>query len=141
MSDTTQDGTKPTDTTTDATSATEPLGDGGKKALDAERAARREAERRLKDAEAKVAAMELAEARREVASAKGLTAQQARFLTGDTREALETAADDLLAAFTPQKQDTTTTGKSRPKEALQGGASNPEEDTGDLGQVADKILR
>lgn len=103
----------------------EDLGAGGKKALEAERRARREAEARLKELEplAKAAA-ERAEAekseltkanetlaaerdarakaeaallRHEVAAAKGVSPNLARLLTGTTKEEIEEAADVLLA--------------------------------------------
>src|SRR5690606_17006061 len=102
----------------------EPLGEAGKKALERERRARREAEARLREVEAKlqehegekksdaeratdrIATLEreLAETRREalrleVAMAKGLTAAQARRLAGNTREELEADADELLELF------------------------------------------
>ncbi|MEU8264922.1 DUF4355 domain-containing protein [Micromonospora sp. NPDC048999] len=41
----------------------------------------------------------------EVASAKGLTAAQAKRLAGETREELERDADELLAAFRPADKD------------------------------------
>ena len=104
-------------------------GAGAKKALDAERAARRKA-----DADAKAARDELAKLqatinegktdgermtaklvelearaneadmramRAEVAQSKGLTAAQARRLQGKTVEELEADADELLSAFKP----------------------------------------
>lgn len=104
-------------------------GAGAKKALDAERAARRKA-----DADAKAARDELAKLqatinegktdgermtaklvelearaneadmramRAEVAQSKGLTAAQAKRLQGKTVEELEADADELLSAFKP----------------------------------------
>lgn len=98
----------------------EELGDGGKRALDAERKARRTAESRLKELEGKVKTAEDAEktelerlqaqvvdltkraeasdakaTRFEVAADKGLTLAQARRLVGSTQEELETDADDM----------------------------------------------
>jgi hypothetical protein len=108
------------------------LGDGGKKALDAERKARREAEQKNKDLEARLAKLEdpnakseadqlkeqmaklqedleeerILRLRTEVAAEKGLTAAQAKRLTGSTKEELEEDADDLLEAFpAPEKGD------------------------------------
>ena len=100
----------------------EALGDGGKRALAAERKLRVEAEKRataattraqeLEDAQkteaqrdkdrAEKAEKEAAEAsakllRLEVASEKGLTARQAARLSGTTREELEADADAYLA--------------------------------------------
>lgn len=134
-------------TSTEDTSGSgdEPLGAGGIKALEAERNARREAERRAAAAENRARELELANERRDVAAAKGLTADQAKYLTGDSREALEEAADGLLAAFgAATKDDDRPAGgraASRPREALRGGASNPDDrEVGDAGKVADSIL-
>ncbi len=103
---------------------TDELGDAGKKALDQERKARREAEKanadlvkRLKEFEdadkselekatnaAAEAAKRAEEAelkalRLEVAGDKGLTPSQARRLVGTTKEELEADADQLLEDF------------------------------------------
>lgn len=103
----------------------EPLGEGGKRALDAERKARREAEARLKEMEpiaaelAKRQEAEKTESQRntealsaerdartkaettllryQVGAAKGVPSKLVRFLTGDTKEEVEAAADELLA--------------------------------------------
>lgn len=97
---------------------------GAKKALDAERKARRDAEKaksdlekRLKeyedrdksDSEKAADAVKAADARAEqaeqralrleVAADKGLTPAQAKRLVGTTREELEGDADEILAAF------------------------------------------
>jgi hypothetical protein len=117
-------------------SATDALGDGGKKALDAERREKRAAERRAADLEAKLKefedrdkseAQKLAERaeaaerrvkeieshaiRLEVAAEKGLTPAQAKRLVGSTREELLADADELLTSFAQQgatEQATTT---------------------------------
>lgn len=106
------------------TDATEALGDAGKKALDAERSSRKAAEKALADAQARLQEIEDASKselelaterakrfedsyndlvrtslRNEVALTKGLTPAQAKRLVGDTREALEADADELLATF------------------------------------------
>ncbi len=115
--DTEVDETKGKDDT-DATS--EELGDGGKRALEAERKARRAAEARAKELEAKVKEAEDAEKteverltgqvaeltkqaeaaqakadRFEVAAAKGLTLAQARRLVGSNKDELEADADAM----------------------------------------------
>lgn len=119
--ETQDDGAKPDETG---------LGDAGKKALDAERAARRKAEKELgelktqvqsledagksevdklrsqvasltKDAEAATAKAD----RMEVAAAKGLTLAQARRLVGSTKDELEADADELLADLGLKKND------------------------------------
>lgn len=102
---------------------------GAKKALDAERAARRKAEQEAKaardelaklqgdmqagktDAErtasmlaelrARADAADLRAMRAEVAANKGLTSAQAKRLQGNTIEELEADADELIAAFKP----------------------------------------
>jgi hypothetical protein len=106
------------------------LGDAGKKALEAERKARRDAEKAANDLKARLQELEdrdksdgeklagriaaaekradEAEARAlrlEVAHSKGLTAAQARRLVGASKEELEADADDLLASFSPPKSD------------------------------------
>lgn len=132
------------------------LGDAGKKALDEERRARREAERKLKEvqdevtkltatgktAEEQVAAKladlekrandaEARSLRSEVAAAKGLTPAQAKRLQGASREELESDADDLLESFpVPAKGDEGGNGKSpparKPAERLSGGGDPTE---------------
>jgi hypothetical protein len=126
--------TEATENTTEAESApeqeqsaTDALGDAGKKALDAERREKRAAERRaaelearLKEfedrdkseaqklaeraekAEADLAALQAASLRAEVALEKGLTPAQAKRLIGATREELEADADELLEALGAQ---------------------------------------
>ncbi len=98
----------------------EPLGDAGKKALAAERDARKAAEKELakyRKAEAEKADADKSEAERraaaeqravdaelratrvEVAHAKGLTPAQAKRLVGSTKEELEADADEILRDF------------------------------------------
>lgn len=93
------------------------LGDAGKKALAAERDARKAAEKELAKyrkaeqdkadadkseaekrtaAEARATAAELRATRLEVAAEKGLTPKQAQRLNGTTREELEADADEFL---------------------------------------------
>lgn len=118
-----------TEETTAAKSEDE-LGDGGKKALDAERKARRNAEKELKELRSKVQEIEdkdksenerlqsqvaeltkraeAAEAtvdRFEVAAAKGLTPAQARRLVGSTKEELEADADEMRAELGLDKEE------------------------------------
>ena len=73
------------------------------------------AEKRAADAEAK-------QLRAEVAQAKGLTAAQAKRLTGSSKEELEADADDLLAAFGGKKD--------APKPEGEGGKDGGEDDKG-----------
>lgn len=108
----------------------EELGDGGKRALEAERKARRAAEKRAQEAESKVKEAEDAEKteverlqgqvatltkqaeaaqakaeRFEVAAAKGLSLAQARRLVGSTKEELEADADDMRSELGLDKED------------------------------------
>jgi len=104
-------------------------GAGAKKALDAERAARRKADAdakaardeltklqatisegktdgermtaKLVELEARANEADMRAMRAEVAQSKGLTAAQARRLQGKTVEELEADADELLSAFKP----------------------------------------
>ena len=114
------------------------LGPGGKAALDAERAARREAERRANEATDRAAKLEAAELRRTVAAAKGLSDAQAKFLAGDDAAAMEKHADELLEAFKPPEQDRDT--RRRPQENLRTGATGATDAEPTMGQVAESIL-
>lgn len=134
---------------TDATSGE--LGDGGKRALDAERKARRAAEARAKELEAKVKEAEDAEKtefeklqgqvatltkqaedaqskadRFEVAAAKGLTLAQARRLVGSTKEELEDDADSMRAELGLDK-DESDDDTSKDKENEENGIGRPRE--------------
>lgn len=144
----------------------EPLGDAGKKALDGERQARRDAEKKLKDMEArlqefedrdksdgekladKVSAAEKrasdAESRAlrlEIAAAKGLTPAQAKRLVGATQEELEADADEILEAF-PTKPGATPPPSSRPKPDLSGGSDpNGNPDTRSIDDIVKSVRR
>ncbi|HVM07203.1 MAG TPA: hypothetical protein VM345_01970 [Acidimicrobiales bacterium] len=139
------------------------LGDAGKKALEAERKARREAEQRAKDFEdrlkqiedkdksevekltAKVAEAEKraadAEAkalRYEVAAEKGV---KARWLSGSTREELEAAADEYLADHPTADGGEKKPTPSKPAEDLKGGGDPTTEPDVDLHKVVAEIPR
>ena len=104
------------------------LGDAGKKAIDAERAARKAADKALADANAKIKEFEdrdksesqklleerdalraensrlaIDNLRRDVAIAKGITPEAASRIVGTTREELEADADVLLGVLKAQK--------------------------------------
>lgn len=127
------------------------LGDSGKRALAAERRAKREAEQKAKDLEARLKELEdkdksegeklaakLAAAekdaadakaavlRYEVAGEKGLTPAQARRLVGTTKEELLADADDFLEALKPAGGGSGGPAPSKPKEDLKGGG-DPDE--------------
>lgn len=115
-----------------ASEQSDDLGDKGKAALDAERKARREAEKRAKEGEAAIARLaeieesakseqqkavdraeraereaaelRLAVLRRDVAAAKGLPSELAERLSGSDRESLEADADALMAVVASQKK-------------------------------------
>lgn len=114
-----------------------PLGDAGKAALDKERKARGEAERQLRDTRAQLTERETADLRRDVALEHGLSDAQARFLGGATREELAASADELLAAFAPERP----AGPARrPVEALRGGGLPDTENDASATALADEIL-
>jgi hypothetical protein len=140
------------------------LGDPGKKALEAERKARRDAERQLRemgdqlkqlqdkdksDSERlteKVTQLEkdLATAtaradRYEVALEKGLDMTRAKRLTGSTREELEADADELITWTAGTKDDNPVPGK--PATDLKGGGDPTEEPEVDVRAVVDSIPR
>lgn len=151
-----EDGAKPGDD----------LGDAGKRALDAERRARKAAEKRAADAEAKVKAAEdadkseverlmeqvadltkMAEAataradRFEVAAAKGLSLAQARRLVGATKEELESDADEMRSELgLGDDEGNGRTGDRRPVEKLKAGASNEDDEQPNPDELAEKIL-
>lgn len=127
----------------DALVESESLNEGGKRALDAERKARRDAERQLKATSAKLAELEdrdkseaeklrdeLERARAEAAAAqaavlradvaaeKGLSVAQAEFLSGGTREELEAAADKIKEILAPAP--VVVPGRPKPKESVPG---------------------
>ncbi len=138
---------------------------GAKKALEAERKARREAEKQLRDLNARLKEIEdkdksevdrlreqveqlkseattaTAKAiRAEVAAEKGLTAAQAKRLAGATREELEADADEILEAFptrgvTPPPSD-------KPRPDLRGGTDPTDgDDATDIRSVVESIPR
>jgi hypothetical protein len=92
-----------------------------------ERAAARAAAARAENAERRLAELEAAELRRTVAEEKGLTPEQAAFLTGDTAEEMAAGADALLAAFPAvgrrpgpfEVQRTGATGDTEPAESME----------------------
>ncbi|MCZ7528847.1 MAG: hypothetical protein M5U14_22210 [Acidimicrobiia bacterium] len=124
------------DTSTTTDPEADDLGEAGKRALDAERRARRDAERRERELRARVEELETAELRRDVAAEKGLTAEQARRLTGSTREELEADADDLLAAFGSTSKAPPS---AKPRPELRGG-TDPSDMPEDVSGLADRIM-
>lgn len=132
------DTTSPTTEQATTDNGDQTLGEGGIKALKAERDARRDAEKALADANRRLADIETAQLRADVARAKGLTDAQAKRLTGNTREELEADADDLKAAFGPPT-GTTASPFSRPKERLTPGAA-PDAERLDAEKLADRII-
>lgn len=141
------------------------LGDAGKKALDEERKARRDAEARAKKVEeelkklqdkdksevdrlrdevetlkAQAAEGDAKALRAEVALSKGLSAAHAKRLVGTTREELEADADEILEAF--PSSGATPPPTKRPAPDLKGG-SDPTEtpDETDPRKLADAVPR
>lgn len=137
------------------------LGEGGTKALAAERAARRKAEKDAKDLAARLQALEdkdkseldklrdentqlkkdVTEAtaqslRLEVAAEKGV---KARWLSGSTREELEAAADEYLEDHPPATGGAPVPGK--PTADLKGGSDPTEDADVNVREVVDSIPR
>jgi len=156
--------TPPTPSTPPADPPADPdpdaLGDGGKKALAAERARAKELEKELAafrkektareeadktEAEKRAAAeqravdAELRALRLEVASEKGLTAAQARRLQGATRDELLADADDLLANFGAAAPSKPTTPAPDPSQGSKGSA--PAARPTSLGQAVGAALK
>lgn len=128
-------------TTAGASSAAEPLGAKGTRALQAEREARRDAEQRAQQFEARVAELEAASLRREVAASKGVPDH---LLSGETREDLEAMADQML-----EWKNGPHVPVGRPKEARLGlpkeaplinGAAPGRDPEPDAGQVVEGVL-
>lgn len=140
------------------------LGDAGKKALDAERKARREADARVKDLEARLATIEdkdkteverltarvaAAERERDEANAKVLRYEiaadkgvKARWLSGSTREELEAAADEYLADHPPAGSPSGgAPAPAKPAENLRGGGEPDQEPAPDMRKVVEAIPR
>jgi hypothetical protein len=117
----------------------DPLGDAGKRALTAERNARREAERHLREAEARVAEFERRDLVNEVASAKGIAPELAPRLKGDTREELEADADALLQVVAPEQGPQGGPGR-RPAENLKGGTDPTAQEPDEVNKIAERIL-
>lgn len=134
---------------------------GAKKALEAERSARREAEKKLKEIqgqldrlldkdkseiekltaklaeyERKAQEAEQRALRAEVAASKGLTPAQAKRLVGSSLEELEADADELLASFKPQEGPPVS---PKPTEQLRGGTDPTEPVHVDVKALVDSI--
>ncbi len=127
----TDEGKPPADKGADEMSA------GGRKALDSERQARRDAERRATEAQERADRLERGERVRTIAVDKGLTPAQTAFLTGTTADELAASADELLAAFAPADADEP---RRRPREHLTSG-NNPSGQPTNMGAVADDVMR
>lgn len=138
------------------------LGDAGKKALDEERKARRDAERQLKEMGDKLQTLEdkdksenerlatkvaqlekdlsaaTARADRfEVALDKGLDMVRAKRLSGTTREELEADADELKGWTAGETKGT----PAKPTEDLKGGGDPTTEPAVDIRKMVDAIPR
>lgn len=135
---------------------------GAKKALEAERKAAREAARQVKDLQAKLkefedrdksdaekAAEKLSQAekraeeaeakalRLQVASDKGLSSKQLKYLTGTSQEELEANADQILEDF-PEKEQPKPPPSRRPSADL-GGGTDPTKEPTDVKSLVDSI--
>lgn len=119
----------------------EPLGPGGRRALEAERKARRVAEARVAELERQLADLEAAEARRAIAAERGLPAALVDRLQGTTREELEADADRLLEALSEVAGGRSGPPRKRPTPDLRGGIdpTSPAEPSPD--QIAERVLR
>jgi len=124
---------------------TEALGEGGQKALQREREARRAAEAEAREhrerttaLEARVQEMETAQMRAEVARSRRLTDEQAALLVGDDVEQMGAHADALLAAFAPRSD------RRYPREALiplRSGLGGPAVPARTAEEIASEVLR
>lgn len=110
------------------------LAEGGRKALEAEREARKRAEREAREKAERLAELERAEARRRVAKDKGLTEAQAAFLRGENAEEMAAEADRLLDAFKAEEPL-----QRRPVENVRPGAVPTADPTRSIEDVADRV--
>ena len=78
-------------------------------------------EEEITDLNTRIAELELADVRRDVAAEKGLTPAQAKRLQGDTREELEADADEILDVLASDRSGATPPPTQRPKPAMKGG--------------------
>jgi hypothetical protein len=121
------------------------LGEGGQRALEREREARREAERSRRESDARAAELadrvrelELASARRELAGELRLSPAQAELLQGADIDEMRAHATRLLEAFAPSTTDTV---RRRPMERLRPGGVSEADGRPSMGQLADQVLR
>lgn len=125
-----------------------------KAAEDAEKSELEKLKEQLQEQQSRATEAESKALRSEIAAAKGLTAAQAKRLTGSTKEELESDADELLEAFgggskAAESQPSKDEGDSEeveekpssrpPKETLRPGASN--DDGHDYDQIADEVYK
>lgn len=97
--------------------------------------------KKLADAEVKATQAQADALRATVAHAKGLTADQAEFLTGTTREDLEAKADKILALSGPAGEPASSGAPGKPAETLTGGGDPTTEPTVDVAAIVDSIDR
>jgi hypothetical protein len=153
MADVVQEETAPEGEEKETGATSEELGDGGKRALEAERKARRTAEKLAKELQDKVKAAEDAEktelerlqgqvaeltksaeaataqaTRFEVAAAKGLSLAQARRLVGSTKEELESDADEMRAELGLKDEGNTEETTETTEETTPAIGARPKED-------------
>ena len=98
--------------------------------------------RELDQAERAAAQLELARTR--IASEKGLTPAQAKWLRGDTAEEIATAAEELVESFglnKPTDPEPEARQVQRPKERLRPGSTNPGDDNRTPAEIAAEIRR
>jgi hypothetical protein len=100
-----------------------------------ERAAAKAAKASAEQAESRLAEMEANELRRTVADDKGLSGEQAAFLTGSTAEEMAASADALLAAFPSGNAI-----RRSPFEQVRTGATGETEPAESMALVAGKVL-
>jgi hypothetical protein len=115
------------------------LGEGGLKALQAERTARREAEREAKTLRDKIAEFERRDTVAAVAAKHGIPAHLANRLQGNTEAEIEADAKTFAEALKPAEPEKQG-GNGRPKEALTSGAIPQGEPVDDTAALVDKIL-
>lgn len=131
--------TEPTPAEPEAQAATDDLSDADREKLTVvvrkERAAAKAAKASAERAEERLAELEANELRRTVAEDKGLSSEQAAFLTGATADEMAASADALLAAF-PARNALSRS----PLERLRTGATGLSEPGESMESIASKVL-
>lgn len=116
------------------------LAEGGRKALERERQARKDAERQARESAERVRDLEQDQMRRDVAADLSLTAEQADLLVGATADELRAHAERLRAAFGTDAHSGSDVRRT-PRERLRPGAVPNATPADSARQIAEDLMR